>query len=293
MNTDSTALATQAGPAPVITSGRDATYPPPASAAPADSLLSAIIRAASDPNVDIEKFERLMAMRERLETAQEKRDFNLAVANAKADIGPILKNREVDFTSPKGRTNYRHEDLSAVTKAIDGPLSRQGLSYRFSARQEVQGDARRVTITCIVSRGGYCEEATLSAYEDHSGGKNNIQAIVSTATYLQRATLKLALGLAAGHDDDGRAAGGGDAPAEGRRQEPETRQEPLAAELHRLIAEANPDPATVAAFTSDMLKFVRAKSLSEMTDDQIRKAIRAIKQQIADEQKASGKQNAA
>jgi hypothetical protein len=34
-------------------------------------------------------------------------------------------------------------------------------------------------------------------------GKNSLQAIASTTTYLQRYTLKLALGLSVSHDDDG------------------------------------------------------------------------------------------
>ena len=42
---------------------------------------------------------------------------------------------------------------------------------------------------------------------DNSGGKNSIQGIGSSITYLQRYTLKLALGLAAGRDDDGNTVG--------------------------------------------------------------------------------------
>ena len=62
-------------------------------------------------------------------------------------------------------------------------------------------------MTCIVShRQGYSEENTLSAGRDESGNKNSIQAIGSTLTYLQRMTLKAALGLAASSDDDGAAS---------------------------------------------------------------------------------------
>jgi uncharacterized protein YyaL (SSP411 family) len=62
-------------------------------------------------------------------------------------------------------------------------------------------------VTCVVShRDGHFEETTLAAGRDESGNKNSIQAVGSTLTYLQRMTLKAALGLAASDDDDGTTA---------------------------------------------------------------------------------------
>ena len=62
-------------------------------------------------------------------------------------------------------------------------------------------------MTCILShRDGHSEETTLSAGRDDSGNKNSIQAVGSTVTFLQRYTLKAALGLAAAEDDDGKSA---------------------------------------------------------------------------------------
>lgn len=171
------------------------------------ALISMIERAARDASVDIEKFERLMEMKERVERRAAVRAFNDAISAAKGEIGPIVKNRTVDYTSQKGRTNYRHEDFAAVAAAVDPILTRHGLAYRFRSAQNGQ----RLTVTCIVSHvSGHSEETTLEAAEDHSGNKNAIQAIGSATTYLQRYTLKLALGLASSQDDDGRASGGAD-----------------------------------------------------------------------------------
>jgi hypothetical protein len=168
-----------------------------------DNLLSVIERAARDQNVDIEKFERLMAMRERLEAEAARKAFNTAIAAAKGEIPVIAKNRKVDFTSQKGRTNYEYEDLAGIAEVIDPIVNKYGLSYRYKSKQEGQ----RLTVTCIVTHvDGHCEETTLQAGEDHTGNKNSIQAISSAATYLQRYTLKMALGLAVGKDDDGKKA---------------------------------------------------------------------------------------
>jgi hypothetical protein len=167
------------------------------------AMLSMIERAARDPNVDVDKFERLMLMKERVEKEAARKAFNAAASAAKNDIPPVFKNRVVDFTTQKGRTNYRYEDFAAVANAVDPVLKKNGLHYRFRSSQNGQ----RLAVTCILSHdGGYFEETTLEAPEDHSGNKNAIQAIGSAATYLQRMTLKLALGIATSNDDDGRAA---------------------------------------------------------------------------------------
>jgi len=128
------------------------------------------------------------------------------MADAKAEFPPIKKDRVVDFTNRQGqRTYYKFADMATIAEAIDKPLSKHGLTYRF---RTVTTAPTVVTVTCIVShRDGHSEENSLSATADISGNKNAIQAIGSAVTYLQRYTLNAALGLTASEDDDGQAAG--------------------------------------------------------------------------------------
>ncbi len=168
----------------------------PTAMTPMDMLNRAVAQGAN-----IEVLEKLMGLQERWEAGQARKAFDEAMAAAKAEIPTIAKNREVDFTSSKGRTNYRHEDLAEIARTVDPILSRHGLSYRFRVTSNV---SEPVTVTCILShRAGHSEETTLSAGRDDSGNKNSIQAVGSAITYLQRYTLKAALGLAASSDDDG------------------------------------------------------------------------------------------
>jgi hypothetical protein len=164
-----------------------------------------IANAARDPLVDIEKFERLMALRERVSLADARRAFFAAIAKAKGEFGPILKTRQVDYPHKDGggRTSYRYEEFADVGAVVDPVLSKHGLSYRHKSSQ----DGPKIKVTCILSHeDGYSEENSLEGVEDKSGMKNPNQAIASTVTYLQRYTLKEALGIGAGRDDD--AAGG-------------------------------------------------------------------------------------
>lgn len=163
----------------------------PASATPMDMLLRAVSSGAS-----IEVMEKLLALQERWEANQARRAFDAAVATAKAAIPIIGRNR-------KGHNDKQYADFSAYAKAVDPILGENGLSYRF---RTVQTD--KISVTCILShRDGHSEENTLAGPADTTGSKNAIQAIGSTLTYLQRYSLVQALGLAAGDDDNGAAAG--------------------------------------------------------------------------------------
>jgi hypothetical protein len=159
-------------------------------------------QAIAGGNVEIA--EKMMGLQERWEKNNARKAFDAAMADAKAKIPVINKNRKVDFTSAKGRTHYKHEDMAEIARTVDPLLTDQGLSYRY--RTSIEG--ANVTVTCIIShRLGHSEETTLSAGRDETGNKNSIQAVGSTVTYLQRYTLKAALGLAASDDDDGKSAG--------------------------------------------------------------------------------------
>lgn len=164
----------------------------------------AMLSQAIEKGVPPETLEKLMALAERWEANQARKAFDAAMAEAKAEMPVIVKNREVDFTGTSGkRTNYRHEDLAGIASLVDPVLAKHGLSYRYRTSSLPN---EPVTVTCIVShRLGHSEENPLSAGRDDSGNKNSVQAVGSTITYLQRYTLKAALGLAVSNDDDGRA----------------------------------------------------------------------------------------
>lgn len=242
--------------------------PQPPSAGATDPYLAMIERAARDPTIDIAKLEGLMQLRERVEDRRAKAAFDNAIAHAKGEIGPIAKNRLVDFTSQKGRTNYRYEDLAAVAAAVDPVLARHGLSYRFRAEQQ----GTRLKVTCRVSHAdGYGEETTLEATNDDSGNKNSIQSVGSAATYLQRYCLKLSLGLAASNDDDAQSVGGGE---QGGIDVDEI------AYVEQLIRDTDTD-------LTKLLKHVGAPSVSAFTQTQYKKAIAGLNEKKRQAAKAA------
>jgi len=219
---------------------------------PMDMLNKAVSQGA---NIDV--LEKLMSLQERWEANQARKAFDEAMASAKAEIPVIMKNRTVDFTSAKGRTHYRHEDLAEVSRTVTPILARHGLSYRFRTSSAVN---EPVVVTCIVShRDGHFEENTLTAGRDDSGNKNNIQAVGSTLTYLQRMTLKAALGLAASDDDDGAASSGS----------PDTVSEEKLAQLVELAEAVSADKAAFC-------RYMKIKSLADLPAKDFDRAVAAL-----------------
>ena len=214
-------------------------------------------------NASLEVVEKLMVLQERWEKNQGRKAFDNAMADAKAEIPVIIKNRVVDFTSQKGRTHYRHEDLAEIARTVSPILAKHGLSYRYRTTSNLN---EPVTVTCIVShRDGHFEENTLSAGRDESGSKNQIQAVGSTLTYLQRMTLKAALGLAASDDDDG--AGAGSQAGSFISQD----------QLAQLIELADEVGADKAAFC----KYLKVTGLAQIKDKDFNRAIAALNKKRA------------
>jgi hypothetical protein len=170
------------------------------------AVLGMIERAARDQSVDLAKMAQLMEWRKEMIADQRRAAFDAAMASAKAEIPVIKKNRRVGFDHKSGgeRTEYSHEDMGEIARTVDPILGKFGLSYRYRVSSNLN---EPISVTCIVShRDGHFEETTLTAGRDDSGKKNAIQQVGSSITYLQRYTLKAALGLAASHDDDGKSS---------------------------------------------------------------------------------------
>lgn len=154
---------------------------------------------------NLDQFERMMELQERFYRHEAEKAFNDSMTAFRALNITIPKRKQVDFENRTGgRTQYKHAELSDVTELLGPALSANGFSWSWKTRQDSGG----ITVTCILRhRQGHAEEVSLTCPPDASGGKNSIQAVVSTTTYLQRHTLKAVTGTAeADDDDDGQGA---------------------------------------------------------------------------------------
>ena len=170
---------------------------PPAPVSDAEAFIRMIERAARDPNVDIDKMERLLQMQERVISRNAKTAYNAAFARMQPELPSIEK---------KGKSNSglygKWEDIQAGIQPV---LARHGFALSF----KVNVAPGAITVTAILHHeDGHDDSTDLMLPVDASGHKNNVQAVGSSVSYGKRyaacALLNIRVG---GEDDDGKAAG--------------------------------------------------------------------------------------
>lgn len=218
-----------------------------------------MIDRAVSSGANVETLEKLLALQERWEANQGRKAFDHAIAAAKAELPAIVKNQ----TANRGNAgSYRYEDLAQIAAQVDPVLSRFGLSYRF----RTETDGNKIRVSCIVShREGYSETTSLESGADTSGAKNAIQAMGSAVTYLQRYTLKAALGLAAARDDDSNVKA-------------KPKAEPMSAEDFTILRERIEAQGDDAQKVEDfILGKWQVDALHDLTRDQMQAALAMIR----------------
>lgn len=159
-----------------------------------------LLQMAVNQGADLDKIEKFMDMQDRWEANEARKAFNNAMAGFKSESPEIVKNASVSYGEGNKKTSYDHATLDNIVSAISPIMSRYDLSHKWKLKQ---GDGG-VTVTCTISHKlGHSEETPLHAAPDNTGGKNAIQQLGSTVSYLERYTLLASLGLAVkGQDDD-------------------------------------------------------------------------------------------
>ena len=157
------------------------------------AVLSIVARAAADPNVDIDKLERLMQMQERAIARQAQTAFDDAMAAMQPELPSIGERGDA-----AGRYTFaKWEDIQAQIKPV---LQRFGFALTFRT-----DTVDKVAVTGILShRAGHREETSITLPTDPSGNKNAVQAVASSVQYGKRYTAGALLNLTShGEDDDG------------------------------------------------------------------------------------------
>lgn len=177
-----------------------------------------LLQSARDANASLEQMQQLFDLQLRWEENEARKAYNQAIAEFKAEGVRIVKNKHVRFSTQKGVTDYKHATIGNVVETVTPLLSRYGLSHSWDMMQ----DGSNISVTCKVAHVlGHGTAVTMTAMPDDSGGKNKIQQVASTITYLQRYTLLSALGLATDDSDD-------DGQGYGKQKEKESAIDPIA-----------------------------------------------------------------
>ena len=178
------------------------------------SEAGALVSQAMRQGLSVEHIQALIDMKNAEEDRAAKKLYIAAMARFKAKCPIIKKGKRVFYqpldkatNQPKGPpVEYNHVDLGILVGTLAPLMSEEGLSHRWIPLREQE----RIKVQCWFAHEGGHEEmvAELFAPPDQSGGKNNLQAMGSTLSYLQRYTFGAGAGLGFVEDDDGRGFSG-------------------------------------------------------------------------------------
>jgi hypothetical protein len=170
------------------------------------NILAIIERAARDPNTDIDKLERLFALRERMEA----REAKIAFTGAKIAMRPelpeitmkgmivIKKDGKIIQETPFARFEDLHETVMPI-------LTRHGFDLKFKNGLAPDGKVRVTTILSHIA--GHEDDTYFDLPHDSTGSKNPVQAVGSSTSYGKRyGTINVLNLRIVGEDDDGVAA---------------------------------------------------------------------------------------
>lgn len=165
------------------------------------AIIQVIERAAMNPQVDMDKMERLLEMQQRIVARNAQAEFAAALADMQAEL-PVIKERGKNTNT--GSKYALWEDVNEQIRPI---LGKHGFSISF--RTKTEGDFVAVT-GVLTHRSGHSEETTFTLPVDKGPGRNLVQAHGSSISYGKRYTAAALLNLTSrGEDDDGNGA---DAP---------------------------------------------------------------------------------
>ena len=170
------------------------------------NLLNAIVRAASDPQIDVEKMERLLEMQFRLTERSAAQQYSEALAKCQQDL-PTIYAAEANT-----HTDSHYANLAAINKAIVPIYTRHGFSLSFGT--EPSDKENHIVIVCDVRHvGGHGAQHRYEMPYDLSGpsGRTNktmVHGSASAITYGRRYITNMIFNLTVStEDDDGNAAG--------------------------------------------------------------------------------------
>jgi hypothetical protein len=170
----------------------------PAVASNATSLLQAITQAASNPNVDIDKMERLWAMHEQMVKREAEAAFNDAMTACQSEMRAVA----TDADNPQTHSRYAtYARLDAKLRQI---YTRNGFAISYSTDDSPKEE--HVRVLAYVSRGGHTRLYRVDMPADGKGAKGGdvmtkTHAAGAAIAYGMRYLLKAIFNVAVGEED--------------------------------------------------------------------------------------------
>ena len=160
-----------------------------------EGLALVIERLASNPSVDVDKLERIIALQERILAHESKAAFDAAFATMQGELPTIAERGHTDKS--------KYATLEDIVETVRPVLVRH--KFSLSHRTEWPGTGLVKIIGILAHEQGHEKTSEFLTAADTSGSKNAVQALGSALSYGRRYTTMDLLNIVSRfEDDDGR-----------------------------------------------------------------------------------------
>lgn len=222
------------------------------------AMMQVIERAASNPDVDLDKMERLLVMRERMLARAAETEFAAALARVQSRIGRVATDKD------NAQTRSKYASYAAIDRAVRPLYSAEGFALSFDTSESAQDTVR--VIAYLSHPNGHTRTYSVVMPADGKGAKGGdvmtkTHAAGSAMRYGMRYLVNMIFNIAIGEDptdDDGQAAGA-----------PDTITDDQAASLQALAEE-------VGAKLPQFCKYLKVEKLTDLPASRYQAAIAAL-----------------
>lgn len=207
-------------------------------------LVPMLERLASNPDVPVDKLERLLAMQERISAKQAETEFAAAMSAAQSEMGRISAESE------NKQTNTMYASYAQLDRALRPIYTKHGFALSFDEADSPK--AEHIRVICHVShRGGHTRvyHRDMPIVTTGLAGKTNMTAThgnASAQSYGMRYLLKGVFNVAIGEDDN-----------DGNVDQGPSLSTDQVTELNDLLIEVGADKAA-------FLKYIKSKDLESV-----------------------------
>lgn len=223
------------------------------------AIISMIERTVRDVSIPIDRLEKMLELRDRIEGRNAERAFDAAMTAAQSEMRPVAK----DSSNPQTRSKYA--SYNALDSALRPTYTHHGFSLSFNTGTATENE---IEIICDVAhRDGHKRPYKIPMPRDGKGAKGNdvmtkTHATGSATTYGRRYLLQMIFNIVTG-DDDGNAASGLTSRTDG------TVSEEQVLRIQSLIVE-------VGADIPRFLKFFKVETVEDLPASQFATAVQML-----------------
>lgn len=224
---------------------------------------------AENPQVDVDKLQKIMEMQEHILDRNAKQDFNSSMVKAQQGM-PIVPE---DMRNNQTGSNY--SSYKAIIKHCKPVYTKEGFSIMFYEGDTAKEGCIRVCAK-IMHSSGHTEEAFVDVPMDDKGIKGSVNktqthAKGSSVSYGRSYLIKMIFNIPTGEDDDGNGAG----------------DDYITEEQENKLTAMIEENELSQEFKAKWLQFVGAESISLITAKNFNRAIGGVKDAIKRKANAS------